>query len=168
MNVGRKDLLMPHLDSFVEVTTSNFKDHFLDLKELLKENMIRHYEAKKIDDGYFDIKIMEIRDYLADERAVVFLYKNNEKGGETCGCIWGYPKVFLDEKRLFVQLLQVHPEYRGRGIGKTLLSRLEKYAVENGYDAIDMITSASNDGAIRFYEREGYEIERLQLYKILR
>lgn len=60
--------------------------------------MIRHYEAKKIDDGYFDIKIMEIRDYLADERAVVFLYKNNEKGGETCGCIWGYPKVFLDEK----------------------------------------------------------------------
>lgn len=86
---------------------------------------------------------MEIRDYLADERAVVFLYKNNEKGGETCGCIWGYPKVFLDEKRLFVQLLQVHPEYRGRGIGKTLLSRLEKYAVENGYDAIDMITSAS-------------------------
>lgn len=65
-------------------------------------------------------------------------------------------------------MLQVHPEYRGRGIGKTLLSRLEKYAVENGYDAIDMITSASNDGAIRFYEREGYEIERLQLYKILR
>lgn len=47
MNVGRKDLLMPHLDSVVEVTTSNFKDHFLDLKELLKENMIRHYEAKR-------------------------------------------------------------------------------------------------------------------------
>lgn len=150
-------------NKIIQVTSDNFDKYRNDIKKLLWENMMRHYNAGKVNEEYFETKTSEIIDYLNEKKAVIFVYvlDNSVKG-----CIWAYPKLFLDERRLFVQLLQVYPENRNYGIGGSLLQTIEKYAVEHGYNAVDMITSANNEGALRFYQREGYEFERIQLCKV--
>lgn len=150
-------------NNIIRVTPDNFDIYRNDIKKLLWENMMRHYNKGKVNDEYFEIKTSEIKVYLNEKKAVIFLYVINEN---VKGCIWAYPKVFLDERRLFVQLLQVHPENRSCGIGSKLLETIEKYAQEHKYDVIDMITSSNNEGALRFYQREGYKFERIQLCKV--
>lgn len=151
-------------NEIVQVMPENFDCYREALKALLWENMMRRYEAKKVDEEYFETKTLEMKEYLSKQKAVIFVYMLDER---VLGCVWAYPKIFLDEKRLFVQLLQVHVENRGGGIGKQLLVRLEKYAKTNNYHAVDLIADANSDGAVRFYRREGYQIERLQFIKIL-
>lgn len=151
-------------NNIVEVIYGNFEIYKDDLKILLLENMIRHLDAGKIDEDYFEAKTIEIKKYLYEKKAVIFLYLIDDS---VKGCIWAYPKTFLNEQRLFVQLLQVHSDSRNFGIGRKLLETIENYAKKNKYDAVDMITSANNDGAMRFYQREGYKIERVQLLKEL-
>lgn len=148
----------------VQVLPENFDCYREDLKALLWENMMRRYEAKKVDEEYFETKTSEMKDYLSKQKAVIFVYIDDDI---VLGCVWAYPKYFLDEKRLFVQLLQVHAENRGSGVGKQLLVRLEEYAKTNNYYAVDLIADANSDGAVRFYRREGYQIERVQFIKVL-
>jgi len=151
-------------NNIIEVNYNNFDIYKDDLKRLLLENMIRHLAAGKVDEDYFEAKTIEIKKYLYENKAVIFLYLTDDN---VKGCIWAYPKTFLDEQRLFVQLLQVCSDSRNCGIGRKLLEKIENYAKKNNYHAVDMITSVSNEGALRFYQREGYEIERVQLLKKL-
>lgn len=150
--------------SIIQVTVESFDIYRNDIKNLIWENMMHHYTAQKVDEVYFETKTSEIKRYLAEQKAVIFVFINN---GKASGCIWSYPRVFLDEKRLFVQMLQIKPEHRNAGIGKQLLNKIEEYAKAHGYYAVDMIAESNNNGAVRFYQREGYQIERVQLIKTL-
>ncbi len=161
MSVFHDDILPGEI---IRVLPSNFDVYRNNLRDLLWENMMRHYEAGKVDADYFETKTSEIRDYLEQQKAVIFVYIVSKR---VRGCIWAYPKLFLNERRLFVQLLQVNADSRNLGIGRVLLHTIEEYAAKNEYDAVDMITSANNEGALRFYQREGYEFERIQLWKML-
>lgn len=63
--------------------------------------------------------------------------------------------------------IHVAEAYRNRGIGKQLLHAIECLAKERGYGALYIHAEGNNDGAIRLYQNEGYEIERIQLRKEL-
>jgi ribosomal protein S18 acetylase RimI-like enzyme len=55
-------------------------------------------------------------------------------------------------KRLYVQ-----PAYRQHGIAKALLSALEQFAKNAGYDWLYLDSAPGMDTAVRFYQRNGYE-----------
>jgi ribosomal protein S18 acetylase RimI-like enzyme len=52
--------------------------------------------------------------------------------------------------------LYVHPDYQRRGVGSALLARVQAIASEG----LQLWTFQQNEGAIRFYERNGFHVLR--------
>lgn len=57
----------------------------------------------------------------------------------------------------FLNYLGVSPAYRGGGLGSRLLKAAEEHATGAGFDRMQLDVLNENAGAIRFYERHGYE-----------
>ena len=56
----------------------------------------------------------------------------------------------------YINVLAAYPEHRGQGYGSALLGVAEMLARESGCSGISLITSDSNHGARRLYERRGF------------
>jgi GNAT superfamily N-acetyltransferase len=63
--------------------------------------------------------------------------------------------TFLARPGIYLEDLFVVPEHRGRGIGRALLQRLAKIAVERGCGRLEWSVLDWNRDAIGFYERLG-------------
>jgi ribosomal protein S18 acetylase RimI-like enzyme len=64
------------------------------------------------------------------------------------------PPVSSDS--LYVISLAVIPERRSQGIGSALLRRVVGEALDSRLRSVSLDVAARNDGAIRFYQREGF------------
>ncbi len=112
-----------------------------------------------------------------------FSYKNAwvaEMDGNVAGILVGYrlddeieldeddkiPTVFRPLIELeseapgtwYVNVLAVHDEYRGKGIGQKLLDQAEICAKSTNADGLSLIFESANTGARKLYEREGYRV----------
>jgi GNAT superfamily N-acetyltransferase len=63
--------------------------------------------------------------------------------------------TFLARPGLYLEDLYVEPDWRGRGIGKALLERLGRLAVERGCGRFEWSVLDWNEHAIRFYQAMG-------------
>ena len=63
--------------------------------------------------------------------------------------------TFLARHGIYLEDLFVRPEFRGRGIGKTLLAHLAALALERGCGRLEWSVLDWNADAIRFYESLG-------------
>ena len=63
--------------------------------------------------------------------------------------------TFLARPGIYLEDLFVLPEQRGRGIGRTLLTRLAQIAVERGCGRLEWSVLDWNEPAIRFYKSLG-------------
>lgn len=63
----------------------------------------------------------------------------------------GYPNGYIK-----MNGLGVLPEFQRQGIGRMLMERVERLAVEHGADAIGLASGFKRTGAHEFYERMGY------------
>jgi ribosomal-protein-alanine N-acetyltransferase len=63
-----------------------------------------------------------------------------------------------DEDNDYISDLWVDPVVQGQGIGTTLLRALKAAIAEAGYTKARISTHARNVGAIRLYQREGFDI----------
>jgi aminoglycoside 6'-N-acetyltransferase len=63
--------------------------------------------------------------------------------------------------------ISVAPEWRGRGAGTTLLSAAEDWARAQGAERMVLDLSSANAGALRLYERMGYEIDAFAMDKAI-
>jgi ribosomal protein S18 acetylase RimI-like enzyme len=62
----------------------------------------------------------------------------------------------------YINILAAYPEYRGRGLGTTLLEAARALASEAGCNELSLEVFEQNEDAVRLYERHGYrEIARL-------
>lgn len=77
--------------------------------------------------------------------------------GQPAGFALFFPNysTFLGRAGMYLEDLFVLPEFRGRGIGKALLSRLAAIAVERDYGRLDWSVLDWNEPAIDFYKRIG-------------
>jgi GNAT superfamily N-acetyltransferase len=98
--------------------------------------------------------------WLAERRAFVVLAR--DEGAQPIG----YAFVAIEKpgptwpgngELGWVETLSVHPDARGRGIGPLLLDRVEAELATIGIHELQLDAIASNDGALRFYERERFE-----------
>ncbi|HYJ69865.1 MAG TPA: GNAT family N-acetyltransferase [Nocardioidaceae bacterium] len=53
--------------------------------------------------------------------------------------------------------MYVRPAHRGEGVGARLVEMFRGWAREQGADRLAVTAYASNDGAVRFYRRQGFE-----------
>jgi ribosomal protein S18 acetylase RimI-like enzyme len=109
-----------------------------------------------------------------------------EIAGKTVGVLIGYPlggpePIAASEPALlvplhelmnmaphtwYVHVLAAYPEHRGRGLGAALLAEADKLAAAAALSGLSLITSDTNTGARRLYERSGYrEAARRKMVK---
>jgi ribosomal protein S18 acetylase RimI-like enzyme len=84
-----------------------------------------------------------------------------EKAEEVIGFLVG----FLSPSQpvvAYVHFMGVHPQYRGRGIGRLLYQRFFELARRDGRTEVRAITSPTNRDSIAFHLRLGFEIEKGQ------
>jgi GNAT superfamily N-acetyltransferase len=63
--------------------------------------------------------------------------------------------TFVGRRGLYLEDLYVKPEARGRGVGRALLQRLARLAVERGCGRFEWAVLDWNEPAIRFYRALG-------------
>ncbi len=63
--------------------------------------------------------------------------------------------TFLAQPGLYLEDLFVRPEFRGRGVGRALLSKLAAIAVERNYGRVEWAVLDWNEPAIKFYKSLG-------------
>lgn len=74
----------------------------------------------------------------------------------------------LGDRVLEIETLAVLPEERGAGVGQALMEEAERIALERGADAMAVGLVHTNDGARRFYEREGFGAFYIEMVRDLR
>jgi ribosomal protein S18 acetylase RimI-like enzyme len=70
------------------------------------------------------------------------------------GTLIGVVRGFVHDSTGFVERLAVHPAYRGRGIGSSLVSALETHLKTSRFELFTGSLSVDN---LRLYERIGYK-----------
>ena len=110
-------------------------------------------------------KIGDFIEHIANDSAIGY---GAFDGDSICGYIWAYPHQFREERRMYVNEVHIAEGYRKRGIGKTLLEKVEKKTKEMGINALYIHSEAENRDAIRLYKLLGYSEERVQLRKAVR
>lgn len=62
---------------------------------------------------------------------------------------------FLSRDEAQIRYMAVHPDFRGKGLGKMVLSELETLAYDAGMERLIL---QARDNAVPFYQRAGYRI----------
>jgi ribosomal protein S18 acetylase RimI-like enzyme len=69
--------------------------------------------------------------------------------GVVCGCRG------TDSTKIYISGIAVKPQFRGKGLGSTILGYFKNEAKELGFEVIDL-HAVENDELIRFYENNGF------------
>ena len=74
--------------------------------------------------------------------------------------------VTLGEKnnKADIGIIAVDHSFRGKGIGKTLMTSAEKWFSNLGYSSMQVVTQGDNYPACRLYESCGYLVEAVEFF----
>ena len=76
----------------------------------------------------------------------------NTETGRLMGSCFYHPRPL----HCSLGIMNVHPNYFGRGVARTLLARIIDYAQEKGYPAVRLTSSAMNLDSFSLYNRAGF------------
>ncbi|HVP58644.1 MAG TPA: GNAT family N-acetyltransferase, partial [bacterium] len=81
----------------------------------------------------------------------------------------GYLWIQVEDtkKTCFIAEIYLHPEFRGRGLGRKVLEDLEVRLRQRGIERIGLHVFADNRAASALYTKMGYQITGLHMVKML-
>ncbi len=127
--------------------------------------MIRDYCGRdlegivRLDDVCFQTVFRFSRESMrlyAEAKNAIALVAEDE-GGETAGFVILHMEETRGGRRGYVVTLDVAPQWRRVGLAGRLMDEGEARVVSAGGEWMELHVFAGNEGAIRFYERRGYE-----------
>ena len=144
-----------------------YEDKYLeDVKDLLVE--LEEYIVS-IDKDHLDqvhpeyrekMAIIDLEEVNKNNGKCYLAIENNKAIGLIMGCIFPYDEHdYLDykcPKRGEITELIVTQKTRSKGIGKSLMEKMESYFKEQGCEWVHVDVFAYNKKAIDFYSRRGY------------
>lgn len=77
-----------------------------------------------------------------------------EKDGLVCGMV---TMAKSTEDKASIQLIAVHPNFRGLKIGSELIHAAESWCHSKGLEKIEVLTQAENSRAVEFYNNNGFK-----------
>jgi ribosomal protein S18 acetylase RimI-like enzyme len=122
--------------------------------ELDKEEWAKHIE--ELFEKLFNRETHRI--FVAENESHVFL-----------GYLWvGEGSNMMTGKRHgFIYDIFVEKEFRGKGVGRTLLEKAESFCREKGYSRILLMVSVNNEAAAKLYDKMGFKTEQVYMGKVL-
>lgn len=78
--------------------------------------------------------------------------------------IAGYLTIGEKNNRADLGMGAVDSKYRGKGIGKVLFENAEKWASDQGYEYIQIVTQGDNIPACKLYEKLGYSADSMEYF----
>jgi len=84
-------------------------------------------------------------------------FMNLVRDGDVLGALWFHEQLDESPPRLFLFDVRVRPESRGGGVGTAAMATLEAEARRRGVSQLMLSVFFHNAGAIRLYERLGFE-----------
>lgn len=83
-----------------------------------------------------------------------------EADGKVIGAVW--TRIMNDNGHLDDQTpslaISLYPEYRGKGIGTILMKKMLDLLQKDGYRQVSLSVQKENAGAIRLYQKTGFEM----------
>jgi GNAT superfamily N-acetyltransferase len=86
-----------------------------------------------------------------------------EEDGFMIGFLLGFLS-FRAPKTGYVHLVGIHPDHRRRGVGRLLYENFTERCRSLGCERMKAITTAGNEGSIRFHEAMGWRTEEVDDY----
>ena len=115
---------------------------------------LAEYE-KMLDQVVADEELLRQQLFEKQQAEVIFALENGKEVG--FALFFHNFSTFLGRSGLYLEDLFVLPEYRGKGYGKALLSKLAAIAVERGYGRMEWWCLDWNQPSIDFYKALGAE-----------
>jgi putative acetyltransferase len=94
-----------------------------------------------------------IEDFVEENKSMLIFYAVEDEHNLIVGC--GALKHFADNAAE-VKRMYVKDEFRGKGISKIILKKLEEKAVQLNYSRIVLETGLKQPEAMKLYEKFGY------------
>lgn len=99
----------------------------------------------------------------------LFFYELGDQAlvAEEGGAIAGFLLGFVATRPLctgYVHLVGIHPGQRRKGVGRLLYEEFTRSCVRAGCERMKAITTAANEGSIRFHEALGWTAEEVEDY----
>ncbi|HEV2576212.1 MAG TPA: N-acetyltransferase [Acidobacteriaceae bacterium] len=94
---------------------------------------------------------------FAEARNALTIIADDEASGEIAGFCIAHVERARKGLVTYVVTLDVDPKYRRHGLARRMMQSIEEQASDAGCEAVELHVWVENDGAIAFYEREGYE-----------
>ncbi len=135
------------------------------IEKLFNSSVRINFPYAEPDDSYGRDKCKEVAGFLEDGSAIVFAAV---EGNELAGWVWCHQIHRLKGKRIHIAEIAVADKWHRQGVGSRLLDKVEQYAMENGYNEIDLLVTASNQSAFKFYQKANYQPERYLMMKTVR
>lgn len=116
-------------------------------------------KAMNADEGRWSARTMRFHfgcgAHGLDDGRTYYVWK---QGGATRGLVGLHHAVWGPEENVWLAWFAVDPDCQGRGLGRRLLTAIERIAVEKGFRKLLVETYEHEDfnKARRFYERNGF------------
>jgi GNAT superfamily N-acetyltransferase len=83
-----------------------------------------------------------------------------EQDGQVVALLHIYERPAFDKPpEVIVQALVVDQNWRGMGIGKSMINIAERWALDRGFSSVALTSSVSRSDARSFYNSIGYKVE---------
>ena len=112
----------------------------------------------------------ELERIIVDEQKPIFVAEHNGKVKGYAFCIFRQDlesKSVTNIKTLYIDDLCVDEDTRGMHIGTKLYNHVIDFARKSGCYNVTLNVWAGNDGAMKFYERIGFKIQKIGMETIL-
>lgn len=143
------------------------------IKELREHLMLLNPNRRKDIPKLLYERIMnKIENKLKEKKAIVFVAELNSK---IIGYIYGQIKIPTEDELMEFENIRIgevvdlfiFPEYQKKGIGSSLLAKIEKFFEKQNCKIVNLIVLNSNSEATRFYSKKGYQNVSLEMEKKL-
>ncbi|TVR68991.1 MAG: GNAT family N-acetyltransferase [Marinilabiliales bacterium] len=102
---------------------------------------------------YSDPTTDDLYALFSKSRSVLFVA---EKENRICGCCGIYPTEGLDSDTAELAKFYLHPDYRGKGIGRALMEKCIEAVKSLGYKKLYIESLPQFAKAVRIYEKQGF------------
>ncbi|HCA47058.1 MAG TPA: hypothetical protein DEP45_06715 [Armatimonadetes bacterium] len=122
-----------------------------------------NFPGFRVDKSFRDDYTRDLRRAAGDPNEMLYVL---EEDRQLVGFIWGAMMATLVDDRVgYIKNVYVAPHLRGTGEAQRLMDAIEDWMWDQDAEKIMLDASVVNARAVAFYEKLGYDVERVRMVK---